>query len=61
MSRQGDGSGKGTVLVVLKNRHGGFLGILLDSKAKEKKECQDVRSLATRDSREAGLRKWLPR
>lgn len=39
----------------------GFLGILLDGKAKGKKECKDVRSLATRDSREAGLRKWLPR
>ena len=43
-------------MVVLKNRDRGFLGILLDSKAKEKKECQDMRSLATRDSREGGLR-----
>ena len=48
-------------MVVLKNRDRGFLGILLDSKAKEKKECQDMRSLATRDSQEGGLRKWLPR
>lgn len=43
----------------MKNRDRDFLGMLLDSKAKEKKECQDVRSLATRGSWEAGLRKWL--